>query len=98
MNFKYFLFIALILCMCASVSAWEINSGKYDGTKVTFYSDNTGTVIYNDSTINFVWYQKDNETITANYYIFSIDLKYNQTDNTLYSPIYPEYKLVAGGK
>ena len=98
MNFKYFLFIALILCMCASVSAsWNIEGGQYDGAQVTFYADQTGTVIYDNSTINFVWYQKDIETITANYYIFSVDLKYNQTDNTLYSSCYPDGKLVEGG-
>ena len=98
MNFKYFLFIALILCMCASVSAsWNIEGGKYDGAIVNFYSDNTGSVVYNANTINFNWQLKDIETITASYYIFSVDLKYNQTDNTLYSPSYPDGKLVEGG-
>jgi outer membrane protein assembly factor BamB len=83
--------------MCASVSAWNIEGGKYNGAQVTFYSDQTGTVIYNDHIIDFMWQPKDIETITATYYIFSVDLKYNQTDNTLYSSSYPDGKLVAGG-
>jgi hypothetical protein len=84
--------------MCASVSAsWNIEGGKFNGAQVTFYADQTGTVIYNEHTIDFVWQAKDIETITATYYIFSVDLKYNQTDNTLYSSSYPDGKLVAVG-
>jgi len=98
MNFKHFLIIALILCMCVgSVSAsWNIEGGKYDGAVIDFYGDNTGSVTYGGHATNFNWYVKDEETITASYYIFSVDLKYNQTDNTFYSTSYPDGKLVEG--
>jgi len=85
------------MCVGSVSASWNIDGGQYDGAPVTFYADHTGTVIYDNSTINFVWQVKDIETITASYYIFNIDLKYNQTDNTLYSPDYPDYKLVEGG-
>ena len=95
---KIIIFIALICFICASVSAsWNVEGGKYEGAVVNFYGDNTGTVSYGEHTIDFNWRVSDMETITASYYIFSIDLKYNQTDNTLYSQNYPDGKLVMGG-
>jgi hypothetical protein len=98
LNLKLIIFIVLICFMCASVSAtWNIEGGKYDGAIVNFYNDNTGSVTYGEHTIGFNWEATDMETITATYYIFSIDLKYNQTDNTLSSSKYPNGKLVYGG-
>ena len=84
--------MSLLVC---SVNAWIIDDkqGRWQGN-VDFYGDGHGVLNATGyPIIDFSWYQSG-DMIRANYLFYGIDVYYNSTSDTLYSPSVQNVTLV----
>jgi len=92
---KIIITLIITLLFIGGVNAWTINDkeNRVAGT-VDFYSNGLGILnVTSGPVIDFTWYQSG-DMIRATYLFYGIDVYYNATSDTLYSPSVQNVTLV----